>query len=112
MSHYLDLWKEAGAQRLMDLRELAGALGVRITTAPGGDAIHLTTSAKIQLVRPCRLSVYAPGRVLIPVFVNGRKAQDAVIDQNGYASFTVPNAIDFSATLPVPEASHPAPPRD
>jgi hypothetical protein len=112
MSHYLDLWKEAGAQRLMDLRELAGALGVRITTAPGGDAVHLTTSAKIQLVRPCRLSVYAPGRVLIPVFVNGRKAQDVVIDQNGYASFTIPNAIDFSATLPVPEASHPAPPRD
>jgi hypothetical protein len=24
-----------------------------------GDAVHLTTSAKIQLVRPCRLSVYA-----------------------------------------------------
>jgi hypothetical protein len=66
VSRWLDTWRTAGARRLIDLRELAGALGrrLRLGVTDGGLRLAVDATAAPPLVRPLPISVAWPGRPL------------------------------------------------
>lgn len=62
MAKWLDRWQEVGAQRFMDFRELAAALGHRLWLGECGSALSLTVERAQgpPLVRPLMLNIRVP----------------------------------------------------
>ena len=60
---WLERWEAAGARRLVDLRELAAALRLRLRLAGDGSGLVLR-GAQASLPRPVPVGLWAPGRRL------------------------------------------------
>ena len=62
MSRWLDRWQEAGARRLIDLRELAAALGrrLRVEGAPGELRLSVGDHGAPSMPRPLRVGIRIP----------------------------------------------------
>jgi hypothetical protein len=76
ISKWLDRWSDAGAQHLMDFRELAGAIGRRLCFESDQSGLHLRVSGvgAPALVRPLTVMLRAPGKRLpaqLPVCLDG-----------------------------------------
>jgi hypothetical protein len=77
IGRWLDGWHAAGARRMMDLRELASAIGRRLhVEATDGDLrLTITTPGASALVRPLPIGIAWPGRPLpsrLSAIVGGR----------------------------------------
>jgi hypothetical protein len=66
VSHWLDRWRECGARRLLDFRELASAVGRQLQCEDRGGAVSLAVRSPIAplLVRPLRIAFRRPGSPL------------------------------------------------
>ena len=66
MSQWLDRWQEAGARKFMDFRELAAAIGRRLSLDEDDAALYLrvTSEGAPALVRPLTVFIHVPGRLL------------------------------------------------
>jgi hypothetical protein len=62
MSRWLDLWQDARAKKLMDFRELAAAIGRRLSIAEDNDALRPTVASAgaPALVRPLTVFIRVP----------------------------------------------------
>ena len=86
MSGWLDRWQEAGARRLIDFRELAAAVGCRLTLEGDVEQLRLTVDreapAPVRAI-PIRLRAEAlPAR--LTVFINGQSSDvDIIRRQDG-----------------------------
>ncbi|MGH2729930.1 MAG: hypothetical protein ACRDJI_04905 [Actinomycetota bacterium] len=65
MTKWLDQWQSAGADRLIDFRELASAVGRSLSVDARGTAVTLRSRSERTpaLVRPLRLLLHVPGGV-------------------------------------------------
>jgi hypothetical protein len=93
ISRYLDAWQECGAQRFIDFRELASALGHTFELAQCENQIRLhiqRSELAPPLIRPLPLRIS----------MNGARLPDKVAVVAGQESFEVPlfaNADGFGS---------------
>ena len=98
MSRWLDRWQDAGAHRLIDFRELAGALGRRLYLDHIGDELHLRVinEGAPPLVRPLVVNVYLPnGRTpvsLAATFDEKQMSVEVQSSKDGFNQVVVPPA--------------------
>jgi hypothetical protein len=93
MSACLDAWQGAGANRFVDLRELAASLSLRISLKKDPQRLVVTTQTPFELVKPVVLGLYAPGmtaaaRNLVTVEA-ARLSLDVQVDSNGFGRILV-----------------------
>jgi hypothetical protein len=96
MDHWLERWCEAGAERLIDLRELAAAVGCQLSIEDGSAGPRLTVRADKApaLVRPLAVAVRlsdAPVPSPLTVALDGREVTvpvDRAVD--GVGRLTLP----------------------
>ncbi len=84
MARWLDRWRDAGARRLIDFRELAAALAVRIGAADEGGQLTLTVrrTDHVAPVRPIPVRLWRaetlPSRVVVR---SGGRSDDVAVER-------------------------------
>jgi hypothetical protein len=99
MSACLDAWQAAGANRFVDLRELAASLSLRISLKEDPQRLVVTTQTPFELVKPVVLGLYVPGiaaaaRSLVTVEA-ARLSLDVQVDSNGFGRILVSRDLSF-----------------
>ena len=91
--NWLDRWQEAGANRMIDLRELATALSCRLFLEERNGISRLTIDNDLQLVRPLPIFVRLPkGRVArqLSLLMNGKDITLELDSSDGVSRGLVP----------------------
>jgi hypothetical protein len=100
LRQHLDAWREAGAERMIDFRELAAAVGRRLSldVVGGEPVLSIASDGAPALVRPLRVRLLLPG--------GGSRATVRIVQDGG--DFTLEAACaDETLVLEVPVAASP-----
>ena len=102
MTKWLDQWQAAGAQELVDFRQLAAALNLRlhIDDFDSGLAVHMERADGPELVRPLAVNIFTAGNRLpstLPVSIGGRRLDLEVHGRNEHQGFLLLDPALLSA---------------